>query len=135
MSLSEIEHTIIDCECRRLLNRLVVGADHNLERLLNVFSDDAIWIRGSEEIRGRTGIRASIEDSRRIHRKANPNGHLTRHVLTSTDVDAMDSNNADAVAYCIVFREKEFDGRLPARMTLPDILVEYRASFLKTAEG
>jgi SnoaL-like domain len=135
MSLSDIEHTIIDCECRRLLNRLVVGADHDFERFLNVFSDNAIWIRGSEEIWGKAAIRASIEDSRRIRRKANPNGHLARHVLTSTDVDAKDSNRADAVAYCIVFRAKEFDGQLPARMSSPDLLVEYRSSFLKTTEG
>ena|SRR5436190_3759712 len=135
MSLSDIEHTIIDCECRRLLNRLVVGADHDFERFLNVFSDDVIWTRESEEVRGREGIRASIEESRQMHRQANPNGHLARHVLTSTDIDAKDSNNAQAVAYCIVFREKEFDGQLPAKMSSPDILVEYRTTFRKTAEG
>lgn len=134
-NLSDAERSVIERRCEGLLHRVLVGADHDLERFFSAFTDDVVWVRPVAVMNGKAEMRAFMEGHQKKQREENPHGHLTRHLLSSFDIDVIDSENAESTAYAQVFRDAHFDGKLPAKMSAPELLAEYRSKYRKTPEG
>lgn len=134
-NLSDTERSVIERRCEGLLHRVLVGADHDLERFFSAFADDVVWVRPVGTMNGKGEMRAFMEGNQKKLREENPNGHLTRHLLSSFDIDVIDDENAQSTAYAQVYRDEKFDGALPVKMNEPELVVEYRSRYRKTADG
>ena len=60
---------------------------------------------------------------------------MSRHVCTNLLIDVIDENNATGVVYVTLFRHDGDPARRVSYRGLPDVIGEYRDSFVRTAEG
>ena len=128
---------VIESCCRELMGTYLTSVDsRDIERLLRTFAPDALWVRpGMAPMRSHAAIRAFLEAINEKHKAESPNGHLTRHLLTTLSITLLDHDRASGVAYALVFRVPQFDGHLPAPMPGPELVVEYRDIFENTELG
>jgi len=125
----DIDLVAAEHECIKLMVGYCVHADHgDAEAFAALFAEDGAWVQGSgQEIRGRDALRAYI--------RARSPRVLTRHVSTNMLVRVVDAHTATGVAYAVVFRERDYDGAVPAPMRLPEAVIEYRDEFRYTSDG
>lgn len=125
-----------DAAIRTLIARIAHFADwqEDLDRYLDLFTDDAVWeFPGAEgqgaqgaRVVGRAAIRADREE-RRGSGFQGPGTH-TRHLVTTVAVDADDADGATADSYWLFFGETS---------TAPTIRLmgRYHDRLVRTADG
>lgn len=116
--------------CARLVTVYCNAYDaRDYERLLAIFSDDAVWCRPvGKAMAGKAAMRAFLD--------ARAPDILLRHHVSNIliDVDAA-GLTASGESYGIVFRQHGFDGQLPAVLHQPELVVHYRHRFTRGAAG
>jgi 3-phenylpropionate/cinnamic acid dioxygenase small subunit len=112
-----IEQMAAELEIRNVLARLAhLADDGDLEEYLDNFTEDATWANpGSDQVRrGREDLLAGALE-RRASGIQGP-GSGTRHVLTTTAVEVLDSGRATARSY-FLFLDTNDDGGAVIRLT------------------
>ena len=117
------------------MQRYAICADRDLLRLPELFAEDGIWVRPGNDMRGHREMRAFVEQVQRGILASNPNGHLTRHMFTTSMIEAQDDDHASGIFYALVFRDEHNDGTLPRPMNMIELVVEYRTDFKRTESG
>jgi hypothetical protein len=133
--LSEEQRNHIRQSCIATFNHYLINADHHVDRFTETFTDDVTWVRPSGTMTGHGEMQAFMDANVAAQRAGNPHGHVTRHLLTTADVEVRDADHAEGTFYALVFRDEGFGGTLPVPMTMPELVVEYRSCFLRTSAG
>lgn len=120
----------ISAECLATFNTYLVNADHHHERFTDVFTADVVWVRPGGEMHGKGEMRAFMDRVLQERRAANPHGHVTRHLLTTHAITVESAMRASGIFYALVYRGENFAGDLPMPMEQPELVVEYRSSFV-----
>jgi hypothetical protein len=135
--MNELERAAADSACRQLLYRYATAVDaRDWPRLLSVFTPDATWRRPEmQPMRGHAQILAFFEavDTRRY--TENPRGYLHRHMFTTISIEVADAARATGIAYGLVFMHRDYHGVRPVPLPPPELIVEYRDVFVRTADG
>jgi uncharacterized protein (TIGR02246 family) len=90
-----------------------------------IFAPDGEWIRPGMRPRGRDEIFSFME--------SRPPGALTRHVCGSIDVEVTAADHARGLSYTTVYREPNHGGTGTARLVQPEMVVDYRDEYVRTA--
>ncbi len=135
--MDEMKYAVIRDACNHLLMRYATAVDaEDIDKLVTLFAEEFTWHRpATEPMREHAEIR---EFFRRLYAKRkleNPNGFLTRHNFTTVCIEPLDEENATGIAYALVYTDPVFAGTLPVAMAMPELQVEYRDHFKKTAHG
>jgi hypothetical protein len=122
LSRLQIEHA-----CARLIKVYCNSIDvHDVERLLSVFAEDSEWQRpGNPPLIGRAAIREFVE-----HHGV---GSVSAHYVTNIVVDVEDDDHAASTGSALVFRGTGSAESGPLPMALPNLVVRYQHSFIRTA--
>lgn len=132
---SEDVRRAVEHDCLGLMQRYALTADRDLTGLPDLFAEDGVWVRPGNEMRGRAAMRAMLDAVVQAIHADNPHGHVTRHMFTTSQVDALDDDHARGTFYALVFRDENFDGTMPRPMNTIELVVEYNTEFVRTAEG
>ena len=127
MELSERIAVIV--ECQQLALAFARHVDfREIDRLLEIFTEDAVLLVRGEEHRGHAAIRATMERRSPVL--------TTRHQCMAPMIDVIDGSSASGVTYFANYRhegEREGKGLLP--LTGPEIVGEFLDTFVKTPSG
>lgn len=129
------ERRAITTDCLSLFNTYLINADHHLDRFTDVFTEDVVWTRPGGEMRGHGEMRAFMDRITHDRLAENPNGHITRHMLTTHQITVESATRASGIFYALVYRGDDYAGTLPVPMQLPELVVEYHSSFVLTDKG
>jgi uncharacterized protein (TIGR02246 family) len=89
---------------RNLVAKIAHAADHGeIDEYIELFTEDASWEMPDAPRRGRSEIRAGVEERRRTG-LTGP-GSDSRHVITTLVVDLTGEGNAASDSYFIFFRQ------------------------------
>lgn len=114
----------IQTACAMLVARYAHLADQREHRAFaELFTPDGEWIRPGMHMRGREEIFRFMD--------ARPAQALTRHVVGSIFIEALDVDHARGVSYTTVYRERNFQGRLPVPLTQPEMVVDYHDDYVR----
>lgn len=95
--------------CSKVILRFFQCMDERrYDELLALTTDDCLWVRNGEELKGSEQIRAAL-DAR------SPTMHI-HHILTNLEVDASENGTATMRAYLVSYRHdsgKPLDGPAP----------------------
>lgn len=109
-------------ECTRLAHRFCLLADRSdAAGVANLFTADGKFERGDLRVEGRPGIEEMTA--------SRPQGMVTRHLLTTSLVEAIGDDTADGRHYCLVYVSGA--GQSPER----PIVGEYHDRYRLTDEG
>lgn len=133
--LEPAERRAIAADCLTLFNTYLVNADHHLDRFTDVFTEDVVWVRPGGEMHGHGEMRSFMDAIMQDRLEGNPQGHVTRHMLTTHSVTVESATRAHGIFYALVYRGEEYAGQLPLPMQPPELVVEYRSSFTRTEQG
>jgi ketosteroid isomerase-like protein len=134
--MKEMDRLVMESSCRQLLGLYLTSVDaKDLDTMLQAFAPDAQWIRpGMPPMKSHADIRAFFETLWTKQALASSHGHLTRHLLTTVSTVPAGNDRATGISYALVFRRANFDGKLPAPLSEPELLVEYRDDFVRREE-
>ena len=129
--MTDIERLLIERACERLMIEYCHLADHGeASRIADQFTDDGVWISPEHTMMGRDDIVAGfMRREKALHRRS-------RHVCTNILIDVIDADNATGVVYLTLHRHD--DRERPERVRpseVPDIVGEYRDTFVRTGDG
>jgi ketosteroid isomerase-like protein len=129
--MTETQRFVMESSCRQLLGLYLTCVDaRNLEAMLEAFAPDVEWVRpGMPPMLGHADIRTFFQTLWQKQSKVTPRGDLTRHLLTTVSLVPLTEDRASGVSYAMVFRARGFDGKLPAPLSEPELIVEYRDEF------
>ena len=132
--MTEAEELLIERACEKLVARYTHWIDFGeAERVAELFAVDAVWeaepdirFAGRDQVRAMLGARQAMAQRR------------SRHVCTNLCIDVVDADHATGLVYLSLFRH-DFPGAdapdLVAPMGPPVAVGQYRARFVRTAEG
>ena len=108
--------------CAEVVTRYAIAVnDWNLDAFVDLFTEDGEWHRpGDHTMRGRGEMRAYLESQ-----PPPPHERTLRHVNGGILIEVIDEDNATAWSQTTVYDTGPADP-LPALMTGPDMIVEYR---------
>lgn len=118
MDPDPIEQVAAELEIRNVLARLAhLADDGDLEEYLDNFTEDATWATaGSDQVRrGRDDLLAGALERRSSGIQGPGSG--TRHVLTTTAVEVLDSGRATARSYFLFLDTDDGGGGVAVRLT------------------
>ena len=129
--MTDIERLLIERACERLMIEYCHFVDHGeASRIAGQFTDDGVWTSPENTMTGRAEIEAGfMRRQKATHRRS-------RHVCTNVLIDVIDEDNATGVVYLTLHRHD--DRERPDRVRpseVPDIVGEYRDTFVRTADG
>jgi ketosteroid isomerase-like protein len=91
--------------------------DHNeVDQLVDLFTDDALYTHGTRVSRGRGEIRELFESRR------DAGVRTARHLYSGLRLNIEDEANATGSSVCMTFA---FDGPAPVRNTLPHLVADF----------
>lgn len=129
--MTEIERMLIERAGERLMIEYCHFVDHGeASRIAGQFTDDGVWTSPENTMTGRAEIEAGFK------RREAATHRRSRHVCTNALVDVIDADNATGVVYLTLHRHD--DKERPDRVRpseVPDIVGEYRDTFVRTAAG
>jgi len=119
-----------EANCREMCARLSVAFANNIDRrdypaVLDLFVDDAVVDRTGTIIRGKSALSAWL-DSR-------PQDTVTRHICTNIDIVPNGPAAAEGLTYFTFY--KADGGAAVCELDGPDLIGEYRDSFVLTPQG
>lgn len=128
--MDDIERMLIERACARLVTEYCHFVDHGeAGKIAGQFTDDGIWASATDVRTGREAIERSFQK-----RQANT-ARMSRHVCSNLLIDVIDENNATGVVYLTLYRHDGDPGRRVSPSDVPDVIGEYRDTFVRTAEG
>jgi SnoaL-like domain len=128
--VDEIQKMLIERACERLVTEYCHFVDHGeAAKIAGQFSDDGVWASASAVHSGREAIERNFEK-----RQANVK-RMSRHVCSNLLIDVIDGNNATGVVYLTLYRHDGEPGRPLSPSDVPEIVGEYRDTFVRTANG
>jgi hypothetical protein len=106
-------------------------------RLDGIFTGDAVWEKPAmTPLVGLPRIREYFQEiDRERERHGGRAAYLHRHLFTTVVIEPLDEVHAKGCAYAIVYMCRGFDGNLPGLISPPELIVDYREEFVKTADG
>jgi ketosteroid isomerase-like protein len=135
--MDELQTLLIRDACRHLLTQYATLLDaREMDAFAELFADDVVWNRdNAAPLRSRAELRAHFADLFARRKAANPRGHSKRHHLPTVCVEPIDAVNAKSLAYALVYSDAKYAGELPIPIGDAELVVEYRHTFRKTAQG
>lgn len=125
--MTEDQRRAIEQDCLKLIAAYAIAADqHDTERFVGIFTEDAQWIRPKATVIGHDALRAFM-----LQR---PRSVLSRHVSTNALVDVTGPDTARGISYATVYRQDDHPGG-EAPLTGPESIVEYHDEFVRTPAG
>jgi uncharacterized protein (TIGR02246 family) len=117
-----IEELSAQHACAELLARYAVAVNtRDVEGFVQLFTSDGEWHRpGGHSMRGHDEIRAYID-----YALPDPRERTLRHVNGANLIDVVDADSATSWSQTTVY-DSPHSGELPAPLTGPDMVVEYR---------
>jgi len=97
------------------------------DKLIALFTPDAVLDRRGELVAGRDAIRAMMD--------ARPADLRTRHICTNIEITPIGKKSAEGLTVFTLYRGKEKNAAEPADLTGPAFVGEYKDRFEKTTEG
>ena len=120
---------IIEWDCAQVVNRFYNSLDARLyDDLVICFSEDGVWKRQGNELRGHEAIMAAMHE-----RSLNL---VIRHVVTNIAVTVLDEDHAATQEYVTIYRhdtDEEIDG--PAPLDGPGVIFLYRDKMVRSKDG
>jgi ketosteroid isomerase-like protein len=114
-------------ECVALSIAFANAVDHReYDRLLDLFTDDAVLQRWDRSFEGRKGIAEMMA--------ARPLGVQTRHMCTNFEITRLDDQSATGLTYFLFFRGEGAADKI-SPMTGPALMGEYHDRFRLTDAG
>ena len=115
--------------CRALVEAYAVHRDRvDSEAYGALFTDDAAFVFGPNRVQGRAAIVALMEQRAR--------GTVSRHLMSTTHIEAVDDGEARGVSYFMVFSEpSSTPATLPVASSGPRAVIEYQDRFTRTPRG
>lgn len=121
----------IERACERLVYAYCHVIDHGeAARVADLFAPDGVW-RSTEAARnGRPAIAAAFQA------RQDNTSRISRHVCSTVLIDVIDADAARGLTYVTLYRHDGRSGRAAAPLDeLPEIVGEYRDTFVRTPEG
>lgn len=114
--------------CLDLVEKVRRAADdRDAEAFSNAFTDDAVWTRPSvDPMVGREAIGAAVGTPLV--------GQVVRHIGGGADAVLTSEDTAVVISQATIYSVAH-DGELPAPVTLPAKVIEYRDELVRTPEG
>ncbi len=119
-------------DCQRLAVDFARHVDHgDVESVVSLFTDDAVFERRGETLRGKHEIReAQLRRSKSV---------VTRHLCTNIAVDMSGDDRATGVVSFILFRHDHAAARTdagkPAPLGVAETVGEYHDEYRRTGDG
>jgi uncharacterized protein (TIGR02246 family) len=118
------EHAAIQTACAMLVARYGHLADQREHRAFaELFAPQGEWIRPGMHMRGRDEIFRFME--------SRPADALTRHLVGSIHIEPVDVSHARGLSYTTVYRERNFQGKLPVPHVQAEMVVDYRDEYVR----
>jgi hypothetical protein len=128
--VDEIEKMLIERACERLVTEYCHFVDHGeAARIAGQFTDDGVWASAAVAYTGREAIERSFS------RRQDNVKRMSRHVCNNLLIDVIDENNASGVVYLTLYRHDGEPGRPLSPSDVPNVIGEYRDTFVRTADG
>ena len=128
--MDDIKRMLIERACERLVTQYCHFIDHGeAARIAELFSEDGVWANATVTRNGRTEIAAGFG------RRQDNAARISRHVCCNQLVEVIDDDNATGVVYVTLYRQDGEVGRRTAPADVPDIVGEYRDTFVRTNDG
>jgi ketosteroid isomerase-like protein len=128
--VDDSERMLIERECERLVTSYCHYIDHGeAARVAELFSQDGRWVSPELTMDGIEQVRRGFEQ-----RQANTK-RMSRHVCNNFRVDVEDANHAEGCVYLTLYRHDGEEGRALSPLEGPQMVGEYRDSFVRTKAG
>jgi hypothetical protein len=128
--MNDMERLLIERACARLVTEYCHFVDHGeAGKIAGQFTDDGIWTSATNTMNGRGAI------AKGFSRRQGNAARMSRHVCNNLLVNVIDENNATGVVYLTLFRHDGEPGRTVSPSDVPDIIGEYRDTFVRTDDG
>lgn len=124
------ETLAIERECARLVTAYCHFVDHGeAARVADLFSEDGVWKSPEVTMQGREQLQQGF-----ARRQANVE-RLSRHVCNNLLLDVIDRDHAEGTVYLTLYRHDGEKGRNISPLEQPELVGEYRDSFVRTEDG
>lgn len=128
--MDELARMSIERACERLVTEYCHFVDHGqAARIADQFTEDGVWAAPGSTLTGRAEIARGFGA-----RQANTR-RMSRHVCSNLLIDVLDHDNATGVVYLTLYRHDGEAGRRVSPSSVPDIVGEYRDTFVRTEQG
>ena len=128
--MDDMQRLLIERACARLVTEYCHFVDHGeAAKIADQFTEDGVWASARDVRIGREAIAKSFQ------RRQDNTARISRHVCCNLLIDVIDENNAKGVVYLTLFRHDGDPGRRISPAQLPDVVGEYRDTFVRTADG
>jgi len=125
--MNDVERMLAEHACQRLVYSYANFIDaYDYKNFMTLWAEDAEWDLFGTISRGTQAIKETLE-----HRVP---AQLLRHLVTNVVVDITSLNTAIGSCYTVAFRGEGPRNTLPALITQPRWLVDYRDTFVKHPE-
>ena len=129
--MDDLQTLLDERACLRLMTDYCLHLDNRqVEPFLDLFTPDATWIQVNEPpypLVGREAIRGFVD--------ARPTRKINRHMMVNPQVTLDGPDRATGFSIGLVVDGPRGDGVLPVPLNGIELLVEYRDSFTRTANG
>ena len=98
--------------------------------MAELFAPDGVWTSAEAAREGRSAIAAAFQA------RQDNTGRISRHVCSTVLIDVIDAHSAQGLTYVTLYRHDGKPGRSAAPLDrLPEIVGEYRDTFVQTPDG
>lgn len=128
--MDDLERLLIERACARLVTEYCHFVDHGeAAKIAGQFTEDGVWASATDTRSGREAIAKSFG------RRQDNAARMSRHVCSNLLIDVIDENNASGVVYLTLYRHDGDPARRVSPTEAPDIIGEYRDTFVRTSDG
>ena len=128
--MDDMQRMLIERACARLVTEYCHFVDHGeAAKIADQFADDGVWASPRDVRTGREAIAKSFQ------KRQDNAARMSRHVCTNLLIDVIDENSATGVVYLTLYRHDGAPERRISPSDVPDVVGEYRDSFVRTTDG
>lgn len=122
---------MIERDCERLVYTYCHVIDHGeAARVAELFALNGTWRSAEGAREGRPAIAAAFQA------RQDNSGRISRHVCSTVLIEVIDADTARGLTYVTLYRHDGPAGRRAAPLEgLPEIVGEYRDTFVRTPDG
>jgi hypothetical protein len=114
--MDDMQRMLIERACERLVTEYCHFVDHGeAAKIAGQFTEDGVWANRASTFSGREAIAGSFQ------RRQDNAARISRH--------------ATGVVYLTLYRHDGEAGRRTSPSDIPDVVGEYRDTFVRTADG
>lgn len=128
--MDDMQRMLIERACERLVTEYCHFVDHGeAAKIAGQFTENGVWANPANTLSGREAIAKSFQ------RRQDNTVRISRHVCSNLLINVVDESNATGVVYLTLYRHDGEAGRRASPSDVPDVVGEYRDTFVRTAEG